>query len=84
MAASEIWAIVILEMCLLYVGGRFEVFHGELLSFPPYLSSAKSALGEEKRLPQTQTAGKRNCLLQRYPSVVCVYLAPSLVFGLSV
>lgn len=42
---------------------RFEVFHKQLLSFASYLFSAKSALEEERRLPQTQTAGKRSHML---------------------
>lgn len=42
---------------------RSEEFQKKLLSFPSYLSSAKSALEEGRRLPQTQTAGKRSRLL---------------------
>lgn len=47
------------KLCSLCAQARFESSHRELLSFPSYLPSAKSALEEERRLLQTQTAGKR-------------------------
>lgn len=39
--------------------------HEEKKAISSYLPSAKSALEEERRSPQTQTAGKRSCLLPR-------------------
>lgn len=68
-ATSVVWVLVFSEMCSLCARVEFQasrqtlkkrVFHRQLLSFPSYLSSAKSALEEERRLPQTQTAGKRS------------------------